>query len=162
MESINRIAEKHNLIVIEDTSQAFGAVDKNGRYAGMASDVGTFSFYKTKNISTFEGGMICIPEESKLDNLKIRSICDQGQVGKYNHEYLGFNFRLAEPLCLMALEQMKIHMTGIKAELGIRGPEQGHYPKVVYDQPVYKKLNISGNCPIAEKVADQIRNGEFK
>ena len=57
----------------------------------------------------------------------------------------------------MALEQMKIHMTGIKAELGLRGPEQGHYPRVVYDQPIYKKLNISGNCPIAEKIAAQIR-----
>ena len=95
---------------------------------------------------------------SKLDSEKIRSICNQGQVGKYNHEYVGFNFRLAEPLCLMALEQMKIHMTGIEAELGIRGPEQGHYPRVVYHQPAYIKQNINGDCPIAEKVAEKIKN----
>lgn len=82
--------------------------------------------------------MITIPNHSRLDASKIRSICDQGQVGKYNHEYIGFNFRLAEPLCLMALEQMKLHMTGIRAELGLRGPEQGHYPAVSYNQPVYK------------------------
>ena len=157
MDEINRIADKHNLVVIEDTAQAFGATCHCGKNAGMVSDCGTFSFYKTKNISTFEGGMICIPHGSRLDSEKIRSICDQGQVGKYNHEHIGFNFRLAEPLCLMALEQMKIHMTGIKAELGLRGPEQGHYPRVVYDQPIYKKLNISGNCPIAEKIAAQIR-----
>lgn len=157
MEEINRIAKKHNLVVIEDTAQAFGATCHCGKYAGMTSDCGTFSFYKTKNISTFEGGMICIPHGSKLNAEKIRSICDQGQVGKYNHEYVGFNFRLAEPLCLMALEQMKIHMTGIKAELGLRGPEQGHYPRVVYQQPAYKRLNISGDCPIAEEVASQIR-----
>ena len=157
MDEINRIADKYNLVVIEDTAQAFGATCHCGKNAGMVSDCGTFSFYKTKNISTFEGGMICIPHGSRLDSEKIRSICDQGQVGKYNHEHIGFNFRLAEPLCLMALEQMKIHMTGVKAELGLRGPEQGHYPRVVYDQPIYKKLNISGNCPIAEKVAAQIR-----
>lgn len=157
MDEINRIADKHNLVVIEDTAQAFGATCHCGKNAGMVSDCGTFSFYKTKNISTFEGGMICIPHGSRLDSEKIRSICDQGQVGKYNHEHIGFNFRLAEPLCLMALEQMKIHMTGIRAELGLRGPEQGHYPRVVYDQPIYRKLNISGNCPIAEKVAAQIR-----
>ena len=157
MDEINRIADKHNLVVIEDTAQAFGATCHCGKNAGMVSDCGTFSFYKAKNISTFEGGMICIPHGSRLDSEKIRSICDQGQVGKYNHEHIGFNFRLAEPLCLMALEQMKIHMTGIKAELGLRGPEQGHYPRVVYDQPIYKKLNISGNCPIAEKIAAQIR-----
>ena len=159
MESINQIADQHNLVVIEDTAQAFGAEHKSGKYAGMLSDCGTFSFYKTKNISTFEGGMICIPKGSRLDTKKIRAICDHGQVGKYNHEYIGFNFRLAEPLCLMALEQMKIHMIGIKAELGIRGPEQGHYPNVIYNQPVYKERGITGNCPIAEEAAYKIKEG---
>ena len=101
--------------------------------------------------------MICIPKGSKLDHNKIRSICNQGQVGKYNHEYIGFNFRLAEPLCLMALEQMKLHMAGIKAELGLRGPEQGHYPKVVYDQPAYKRMGLIGNCPNAEAAAKKLK-----
>jgi dTDP-4-amino-4,6-dideoxygalactose transaminase len=162
MEKITMLAAKYSLVVIEDTAQAFGAEHKSGKYAGMMSDCGAFSFYKTKNISTFEGGMICIPKSSRLDAKKIRSICDQGQVGKYNHEYIGFNFRLAEPLCLMALEQMKIHMTGIKAELGIRGPAQGHYPNVVYDQPAYKRLNLSGDCPIAERVAAEIKENTSK
>tara|TARA_B100000073_G_scaffold300187_1_gene266484 strand:+ start:3589 stop:4401 length:813 start_codon:yes stop_codon:yes gene_type:complete len=162
MKKINEIAKKHNLVVIEDTAQSFGAVNDHNQQAGMMSDAGTFSFYKTKNISTFEGGMICIPQSSKLDSKKIRAICNQGQIGKYNHEYIGFNFRLAEPLCLMALEQMKLHMTGIKAELGIRGPSKGHYPNVVYDQPVYKKMGITGNCPIAENVAKLIREGKYK
>jgi perosamine synthetase len=162
MEAINEIAERHNLIVIEDTAQAFGATCHCGEPAGMMSDAGTFSFYKTKNISTFEGGMICIPKNSRLDANKIRSICDQGQTGKYHHEYIGFNFRLAEPLCLMALEQMKLHMTGVRAELGLRGPEQGHYPEVVYNQPVYKRLGITGDCPIAERTAHSIKNKTFK
>tara|TARA_Y100001973_G_C5192182_1_gene331718 strand:- start:1100 stop:1930 length:831 start_codon:yes stop_codon:yes gene_type:complete len=165
MKKISTIAKKHNLIVIEDTAQAFGAEHSSGKMAGMLSDAGTFSFYKTKNISTFEGGMICIPKGSRLDGKKIRSICDQGQVGKYNHKYVGFNFRLAEPLCLMALEQMKIHMTGIKAELGLRGPEQGHYPRVVYHQPAYIERGIVGNCPVAERAAHEIKeksNMSFK
>lgn len=158
MAAINSIAEKYNLVVIEDTAQAFGARDFYGNYAGMMSDAGTFSFYKTKNISTFEGGMICIPKNSKLDAEKVRAICSHGQIGKYNHVYLGFNFRLAEPLCLMAYEQMRLHMTGIQAELGIRGPEQGHYPKVVYHQPIYMERGITGNCPNAEKAAETVRN----
>lgn len=161
MHKINAIAKKHNLVVIEDTAQAFGSTTKENKYAGMLSDAGTFSFYKTKNISTFEGGMICVPNNSCLDNKKIRSICDQGQVGRYNHEYLGFNFRLAEPLCLMAYEQMKLHMTGVKAELGLRGPQQGHYPNVVYKQPVYIKRGITGNCPIAESIAKSIRENKY-
>ena len=157
MEEINIIAKKYNLVVIEDTAQAFGATCHCGKYAGMMSDAGTFSFYKTKNISTFEGGMICIPKNSKLNAKKIRSICNQGQDGRYNHVHIGFNFRLAEPLCLMAYEQMKLHMTGIKAELGLRGPDQGHYPNVVYEQPAYIERGITGNCPIAERVAKSIR-----
>jgi predicted nucleotide-binding protein (sugar kinase/HSP70/actin superfamily) len=48
-------------------------------------------------------------------------------------------------------------MKGIKAELGIRGPEQGHYPNVVYEQPIYKRMNFTGNCPIAENTARHIR-----
>ena len=161
MRKINKIAAKHGLVVIEDTAQAFGATTPCGKYAGMMSDVGTFSFYKTKNISTFEGGMICVPKNSRLDAVKIRSICNQGQIGRYNHEYIGFNFRLAEPLCLMAYEQMRLHMEGIKAELGFRGPEKGHYPNVVYEQPIYIKKGITGNCPIAEKVAESIRKGTY-
>jgi dTDP-4-amino-4,6-dideoxygalactose transaminase len=162
MDSILEIAKRRSLHVIEDSAQAFGATYKSDRHAGMMSDCGCFSFYKTKNISTFEGGMICIPHHSKMDSEKIRSICDQGQVGKYNHEYIGFNFRLAEPLCLMALEQMKIHMTAVRAELGLRGPEQGHYPRVVYDQPCYKKLGITSNCPVAEKAASKIETENRK
>lgn len=157
MDYIMEIANHHNLVVIEDTAQAFGA-EYNGQMLGTFGDAGTFSFYKTKNISTFEGGMITIPHHSKLDSNKVRAITDQGQTGKYHHDYIGFNFRLAEPLCLMALEQMKLHMKGIKAELGLRGPEQGHYPNVVYDQPIYKKKKINGNCPIAESVAKKIKD----
>jgi len=157
MEKIGIVAAKHNLVVIEDTAQAFGAEHESGKYAGMMSDCGTFSFYKTKNISTFEGGMICIPKGSCLNSKKIRSICNQGQDGKYNHVRIGFNFRLAEPLCLMAYEQMKLHMEGIKSELGLRGPDQGHYPNVVYEQPAYVSRGIVGNCPIAENIAKKIR-----
>jgi dTDP-4-amino-4,6-dideoxygalactose transaminase len=156
MEALKEISDRYGLVIIEDCAQSFGATYKCGKLSGMGSDAGAFSFYKTKNISTFEGGMITIPKNSKLDYKKVRAICDQGQTGKYFHEYLGYNFRLAEPLCLMALEHMKLHMVGIKAELGLRGPEQGHYPNVVYDQPIYKKLGVTGNCPIAESVAKKI------
>lgn len=180
MHKIMDIARKHNLVVIEDTAQAFGARvgqrflsnfgeeeyiqlegDENSKLAGTLGDVGCFSFYKTKNISTFEGGMITINHGSKLDGDKIRSVVDQGQVGKYNHEYIGFNFRMPEPCCLIGLEAIKIHMVGVLAELGMRGPAQGHYPNVVYKQPAYIKRGIKGNCPVAEEVAKSIKEGTY-
>ncbi len=162
MDSIMQIARLNNLVVIEDTAQSFSAeyTSYEGwtKMAGTIGDVGCFSFHKTKPMSTFEGGMITVNQNSRLDGDKIRSITDQGQVGKYNHEYLGFNFRLAEPLCLQAYHNMKLHMEGTKAELGKRNWRHGHYPKVVYDQPIYKKMGIKGDCPIAEKVASKIKH----
>jgi dTDP-4-amino-4,6-dideoxygalactose transaminase len=169
MPAIMEIARKHNLVVIEDSAQAFGAKCnfpcENGCnpcvdgkvLAGTMGDVGCFSFYKTKNFSTFEGGMITINKNSRMDGEKIRSICDQGQIGKYNHEYVGFNFRLAEPLCLIGLENLKIHERAYMSELGMRDESMGHYPNVVYEQPAYKRLGIKGNCPIAEQAAYEIR-----
>ena len=159
MEAIMAIAKKHNLIVIEDCAQSFGAQYK-GQMVGTFGDVGAFSFHKTKTMSTFEGGMILTPHHSRLDDEKIRAITNQGQVGKYNHEYLGFNFRLAEPLCLQAYHNIKLHMEGSTAELGMRDWTYGHYPKVVYNQPIYKKLGITGNCPVAEAAAKKVR--EYK
>lgn len=170
MPKIMEIAKRHNLFVIEDTAQALGSRctfkcesqckpcigTPKDSYAGTMGDIGCFSFYKTKNFSTFEGGMITIPEHSKADSSKIRSICDQGQVGKYNHEYVGFNFRLAEPLCLLGIENLKIHEKAWMSELGMRDESMGHYPSVVYNQPVYKRLGISGNCPNAENAAKDI------
>jgi hypothetical protein len=49
----------------------------------------------------------------------------------------------------------------VLAELGIRGPEQGHYPNVVYQQPAYIKRGITGSCPIAEKIAASIKEGTY-
>tara|TARA_A100001011_G_scaffold388520_1_gene468318 strand:+ start:150 stop:986 length:837 start_codon:yes stop_codon:yes gene_type:complete len=162
MDSIMQIAKLNSLVVIEDTAQSFSAeytsYTGETKMAGTIGDVGCFSFHKTKPMSTFEGGMITINQNSRLDGDKIRSITNQGQVGKYNHEYLGFNFRLAEPLCLLAYHNMKLHMKGVKSELGMRNWRHGHYPKVVYDQPIYKKMGIKGNCPIAEKVASKIKH----
>lgn len=169
MPKIIQIAEKYGLAVIEDAAQALGArcgfsctqqckpCDlQDGFYAGTLSDASCFSFYKTKNLSTFEGGMIFIPESSRLDAEKIRAITDQGQTRKYHHEYVGFNFRLAEPLCLIGLEKLRLHSRGFLAELGMRDETHGHYPEVVYKQPAYIKLGIKGSCPNAERKAHSI------
>ena len=50
MDKIKQLGQKYNIAVIEDTAQAFGSIYKDNQHAGMISDVGTFSFYKTKNI----------------------------------------------------------------------------------------------------------------
>ena len=172
MPTIMSIAMKERIVVIEDAAQAFGSRcnfdhdvsqwpcksdHPNARRAGTIGDVGCFSFYKTKNFSTFEGGMITI-NGPRMDGEKIRAICDQGQLGKYNHEFVGFNFRMAEPLCLIGLEKLKIHEQAYMSELGMRDESHGHYPNVVYEQPAYRRRGITGDCPNAEAAARAIRD----
>lgn len=92
MAPIMAIARKHNLMVIEDASQAHGAY-YNGRRAGSIADVGCFSFYPGKNLGAFgEAGGI-VTNNSELA-AKMRMIRDHGQSKKYYHRIIGWNGRM--------------------------------------------------------------------
>lgn len=159
MADILQIAADRGLYVIEDTAQALGA-RCGERYAGTVGDCGCFSFYKTKNLSTFEGGMLAVPAHSRLDPAILRSITNQGDDGEKVYGRIGFNFRLPEPCALVGLERLKLHWPAIQAELGRYGPQDGYYPEVVYRQPSFRKLGIGGDCPIAEQVACSVAAGK--
>jgi len=97
MEIILKIAKEHNLIVIEDAAQAIGAeykfTDGSIKRAGSMGDYGCFSFYPTKNLGAFgEGGMVTINDGNIYKKLKV--LRNHGDVGRYNHDYVGGNFRL--------------------------------------------------------------------
>lgn len=97
MEAILEFASKHNLKVIEDTAQAIGAIYKfsNGRsvQAGTMGDIGTTSFFPSKNLGCFgDGGAIFTQDELLAE--KIRMIANHGQRKKYYHETIGVNSRL--------------------------------------------------------------------
>jgi len=97
MESILDIAAKHGLFVIEDTAQAIGSVYtfSNGsqRFAGTMGDIGTTSFFPSKNLGCFgDGGALFTNNEALA--ARIRMICNHGQKVKYTHEIVGLNSRL--------------------------------------------------------------------
>lgn len=92
MDSINEIAARHNLIVIEDAAQAHGA-DYKGRRAGSLSSIACFSFYPGKNLGAFgEGGAVTTnnPDYAK----RIQRLRDHGQSQKYYHDEVGYNYRM--------------------------------------------------------------------
>lgn len=145
---------------IEDACQAFLAKDEDGYYAGTRGDAGCFSFYKTKNLSTFEGGAIIIPKESRLDEQKIRAITNQGQCGRFNHLHIGFNFRMSEPAATLGYHMLKNHRQGIEAEIGKYNENNGYYPSLTYQQPSFPEhMKYGINCPIAESIVERIKNG---
>ncbi len=92
MDKINAIAKKHNLFVIEDACQSFGAVYK-GKKSCALSDVGATSFFPSKPLGCYgDGGMVFTNNKELADHM--RSIGNHGQQGRYHHVYFGLNFRL--------------------------------------------------------------------
>ncbi|MCI4666907.1 MAG: DegT/DnrJ/EryC1/StrS family aminotransferase [Bacteroidia bacterium] len=97
MEAIMAIAKKHNLFVLEDTAQAIGAKYKfsDGREmsAGTIGDIGTTSFYPSKNLGAYgDGGAIFSRNAELGDYLQV--ICNHGAKKKYYHDNIGVNSRL--------------------------------------------------------------------
>jgi len=92
MDEIMAIAKKHNLFVIEDCAQAIGAKYK-GTPVGLIGDVGTFSFYPTKNLGGCgEGGAFTSRREDVATTA--RHIRVHGSDRRYYHDIVGGNFRM--------------------------------------------------------------------
>lgn len=97
MEELKQIAEDHGLFIIEDTAQAIGAnyTFTNGQSlkAGTIGDVGTTSFFPSKNLGCYgDGGAIFTRNTSLAE--KIRMIANHGQSKRYYHDEIGVNSRL--------------------------------------------------------------------
>jgi len=94
MDAITQIANRHNLIVIEDCAQAHGAEFK-GRKAGSMGDAGAFSFYPTKNLGAYgDAGIITCGGQLVADRL--RRLRFYGTEGQYDAQEHGYNSRLDE------------------------------------------------------------------
>jgi perosamine synthetase len=103
MDAIMAIAEKHNLVVIEDACQAHGA-EYQGRRAGSFG-TGAFSLYPTKNMTSAEGGMITTNDASLADRCRV--IRQHGMHRRYYHDELGFNFRMSDVHAAIGLAQLR-------------------------------------------------------
>ena len=92
MDAISDVASHHGLAVVEDAAQALGAED-NGRRAGTMGDIGTFSFYPSKNLGGFgDAGMLTTRDDALATRL--RSLRTHGGSRQYFHDEVGWNSRL--------------------------------------------------------------------
>ena len=92
MNPILDIAQRNNLVVIEDAAQAIGT-EYEGRRSGSMGDYGCFSFFPTKNLGGFgDGGMVTMSSENVYNQVK--SLRVHGSNLKYYHQVIGGNFRL--------------------------------------------------------------------
>ena len=97
MDTIKDIANKKQIVVIEDACQSHGAEYK-GKKTGNLGDLGCFSFYQTKNMTCGEGGMITFSNQDYYDTLRLlrENGSPYGTDTWYNYNCLGYNYNLTE------------------------------------------------------------------
>jgi len=97
MEPLMEIAHKHGLFVAEDNAQAIGAVytfsDGQKAFAGTIGDIGTTSFFPSKNLGCYGDGGALFSRNEELAK-RCHMIANHGQSKKYHHEIVGCNSRL--------------------------------------------------------------------
>lgn len=92
MDEIMKIAEEHNLYVIEDTAQAIGAEYK-GKKAGTIGTIGATSFFPSKNLGCYGDGGAIFTNDDDLAH-RMRGIVNHGMYKRYYHDEIGVNSRL--------------------------------------------------------------------
>lgn len=106
LDPILGLAKKYNLKLIEDAAEMHGQTYK-GRPCGSFGDISTFSFYPNKHITTGEGGMIVLDDESLYQECQsLRNLCFQPQK-RFVHEELGWNMRMTNLQAAVGVAQLE-------------------------------------------------------
>ncbi len=94
MKNIMALAQKHNLIVIEDCAQSFAA-KVDGKVTGSIGLAGCHSFFPSKNLGCFgDGGMVTTNDDDIAEQIRIYR--NHGSSKRYHHDVIGYNSRLDE------------------------------------------------------------------
>jgi len=106
MDSIMAIAKKHNLLVIEDAAEAHGALYK-GKKVGSIGDVGCFSFYANKIITTGEGGMVVTNNKELYEKANLLKNLAHSPHQRFVHEEVGFNYRMTNMQAALGVGELE-------------------------------------------------------
>ena len=123
MIKIKKLAKKYNIKIIEDCAHAIGS-QTNKKHVGTFGETGCFSFYPTKNLTTFEGGMVITNSKKIAEKIKLlrnhgimKSLHDRFSKGKpWDYDVLlpGYNYRLDEIRSALGVSQLKRLITNNK------------------------------------------------
>lgn len=105
MDRLLEIARRHRLLVIEDCAEAHGATVR-GRKVGGLGDMGCFSFYANKVLTTGEGGMVTTNDDRLAERLRL--LRNLGfTTPRFRHEVAGYNFRMTGYQGALGLSQLR-------------------------------------------------------
>jgi len=106
MDPLIEIAQRHNLVVIEDAAQMHGQTYRD-RPCGSFGSVSTFSFYANKHVTCGEGGMVVTDDEQIAQKCRsLRNLCFQ-PARRFVHEELGWNYRMTNMQAAIGLAQLE-------------------------------------------------------
>jgi len=120
MDRLLAIAKKHNLVVIEDSTEALGSYYK-GKHAGSFGLMGTFSYNGNKIITTGGGGMIVTDDEALAKKAKHLTTQAKSDPFEYIHDEIGYNYRLVNVAAAMGVAQMELLPSFIQRKKEIIG-----------------------------------------
>ena len=141
MDEICRIAKKYGLFVIEDAAEAHGA-EWNGQKVGSIGDIGSFSFFGNKIITTGEGGMVTTNNEELYEKMKHFRSQGVSPQKRYWHTMVAYNYR----------------MTNLQAAVGLAQLENIHWhleQRSRVNKLYEKHLRNLGNLISVQKVPDK-------
>jgi dTDP-4-amino-4,6-dideoxygalactose transaminase len=115
MDALRKVAQRHNLLIIEDAAHAIEAMYR-GKRAGNLGDIGCFSFYVTKNMTTGEGGMVTTNDAKLSDTVRVYGLhgmsadawsrfSDEGY-RHYDVIHPGFKYNLTDMAASLGLVQL--------------------------------------------------------
>lgn len=106
MTEIITISEEYDLFVIEDAAEAHGAT-YGGKPVGSIGDVGCFSFYGNKTLTTGQGGMITTDDDTISERIRLYRHDGMSTEYKYYHTVIGYNYRLTNIQAAIGLAQVE-------------------------------------------------------
>lgn len=106
MAALRQIADRHRLTIVEDCAEALGST-LGGRHVGRFGEVGTFSFFGNKTITTGEGGMVITDDDALATSLRKTKGQGQSFTRRYWHDVLGFNYRMTNIAAAIGVAQME-------------------------------------------------------
>lgn len=137
MDAISKIAEAHNLYVIEDNAQAIGSnftskVDGSVRKAGTIGQIGCTSFFPAKNLGAFGDGGAIFTNDDDLAK-KMRVVVNHGMDVRYYHDYVGINSRLdtmQAAILDVKLKYLDQYAAARQKAAAFYNKAFGHHPKI--------------------------------
>ena len=106
MAAIRALAKEHDLFVVEDAAEAHGA-QIGERMAGSLGDIGAFSFYANKIITTGEGGMLTTDDDALAARCRMLRDHAMPPQRRYWHDEVGFNYRMTNLQAAVGVAQME-------------------------------------------------------